>query len=468
MAGIGNYIHLTATGYLKKGNSKEKNSVFENYISQKNSIKTKVSELKTGLKPKDKDDLEKLLESLTKIDSNNNSNAAQKRAKLKIQRRMEKLFGESLEEINWSTGDIVSNKKGPKIGIAHSSVNVQDVVNRIERLHNALIKKAETDINANEALIQLEKIKAEYFDVLKKIQGVANDNEISFEKLPTDYSKSLSKFKDSLNELIKEWAAYPSVALQKGTFFETLIAYAPLAARNLAERQIGKVVGDIPENVSIRKENFDEKLTGSFFNNLSKDCSEKTTVSQGKVDVEIKWRGKDLKISAKNVNFNNKYIQLVSGTSLLNLLQDEPVDFVNHALNILSNHIDDNMPFVREKNLSKMRVEMQTEIRLIILYKALTGDIGKRTKANLFIINDNRTGNVKVFEIADIIDKVIQKAEKENFSVRGVSITGGFGYNMQYFKNEKASSSEARISSLLADVHSRKISVALNTSILTK
>ena len=109
--------------------------------------------------------------------------------------------------------------------------------------------------------------------------------------------------------------------------------------------------------------------------------------------------------------------------------------------------------------INAMRPDMIQELRLIILYKALTGDVGGRKSANLFIANDNKTGQVKVHNVSDIINKA-----NKNLS-RGVAIKG-VNLSMKKFLNTYATTPEERISRLLADVHARKISVGLNTSLL--
>jgi hypothetical protein len=52
----------------------------------------------------------------------------------------------------------------------------------------------------------------------------------------------------------------------------------------------------------------------------------------------LNWDGKDLGISAKNVNLDKGWARLVTDSSLLYLLQDEDPQFVNHFLNIFATH----------------------------------------------------------------------------------------------------------------------------------
>ena len=197
--------------------------------------------------------------------------------------------------------------------------------------------------------------------------------------------------------------------------------------------------------------NFSDKYLTKEFKNVL----ETTHVSQGKIDVEMKWAGKDIKVSAKNVNLNHRYVTLLSNSSLLFLLSDEPAPFVNHALNILASHkAGEKKDSSSAKSIVKgMRSSIIDELRLIIFYKALTGDVGGRRSANLFVVNDNKTGKVKVYDV------------HKNLT-RGIAVKG-ITKGMKEFKNDwNNGSPEARISGLLADVHSRKISVGLNTSLL--
>lgn len=453
MSAIGNYIHLHAINYLNHGITK--NGAYVKYKSQKQKIMQKVKKNKaTSLTKKEQEDLSSVITSMMQKNSNN---SYIQKAQQEVIKKMKELFDDALGEIDWETGDIKFDiDKETSVGRASSSINVADMVKRIDKLENVLKKVAEEGrIGTSEAKKDLNNLKKAYLDAVNTIIKDKQMRGLPTTLTPYDASVRLGKYKEQLNNMISEWAAFPSVYLQKGTFFEHLIAYAPMVAQNEVNKIIGTVVGDQGEIVKIDKQRFDSKY---ITKQLAKDVFETTKFSQGKVDVQMTWNNKDINISAKNVNLKNRYVQLLSNSSLLNLLQEEDPNFINHALNILASH-----PRGEKGNLDivAMRPEIIEELRLIILYKALTGDVNGRTSANLFVVNDNQTGKVKVHDIYDIINK-----SKDNLS-RSVAIKGMAVSNFKAFRNQDIGDSRARISDLLADVHSRKISVGLNTNLLS-
>lgn len=452
MSAIGDYIHLHAANYLEHGTSQ--NGAFSAYISQKQNIMQKAMANKsTSLSAKEQEDLSSVIQSMIQV---NPENKYIQKAQQAVATKMEELFGDALGEINWATGDITFNMDtSTTVGRASSSINVQDMIKRMDKLEQTLINLlSDGRVGTSEIKKNLNTLRAEYLKEIQRIQADKQARGLPPTLTSYDAATSLGKYKKQLNEMIKEWAAFPAVYLQKGTFFENLIAYAPMVAQNGAEEAIGKVIGDITEGVSLNMEHFEGKY---ITKQLASDVFETTRVSQGKIDVEIKWNGKDAKISAKNVNLNNRYVQLLTGSSLLYLLQDESADFVNHALNILSSH-----PRGKgNKTVADMRPAMIEELRLIILYKALTGDVNNRASANLFVVNDNKTGKVRVHDVYDIISKA-SKNLSSSVAIKGLSASG-----FKQFRNQQAPTPAARISGILADVHSRKISVGLKTNLLS-
>ena len=104
---------------------------------------------------------------------------------------------------------------------------------------------------------------------------------------------------------------------------------------------------------------------------------------------------------------------------------------------------------------------MLEEIKLILLYKALTGDTYGKKAANLFIVNDNRTGTVKVYTMSGIIEKAASS------SIKGVQVNGKtFNTSFRLKNSWSDESAQDRISKLLADAHAKKISVSLSGSLL--
>lgn len=455
MAGIGQYIHYTARGYINHGVTQK--GAFQAYKSQKATILQKVrANARTSLNSQEQKDLESVLEAMIK--QTDNSNPYITRAQKVVEDKMQKLFGEALGDIYWGTGDITMSSTAQNYAVGStkaSALNIDAIVRKMDALEQSLAKQIQAgDTSLAAVKKQVNELKQRYKTTAQQIVQEAQKLNIPITKAESQW---LGGFRKELNNLIKEYAAYPAIALQKGTFFEHLIAQAPVVAQHNALTAAGKVVGDAVEQVKINSLNFSPKyLTKQF----TKDVLETTNVSQGKIDVQIQWNGKNVGISAKNVNLNNRYIKLLSNSSLLFLLSDEPPVFVNHALNILASHRSKDDDAAAKASIQGMRAGIIEELRLIIFYKALIGDVGSRKTANLFVVNDNKTGTVKVHDVNSILDN-IQNSLTHGIAVKGVT------QGMSNFKNNwNSGDPAARISELLADVHSRKISVSLNTSML--
>lgn len=455
MSAIGNYIHYTAQGYLEHGTTKK--GKFTAYKSQKEAIRKKaLANSRSSLNSQEKEDLETTIESMMKPSKEGNEYIT--KARQQVENKMKELFEDALGEIDWETGNISfkDNTKNYAVGQAKDAMNIEQMISKMDALENSLNKQIKDGmVGLSEVKNSVQKLKQNYETVARMIVEDAKKSGIPIAKVE---KKRLGEFRNELNKIIKEYAALPAIPLQKGTFFEHLIAQAPMVAYHSAEIEVGKVVGDAVENVKMDVSNFSDKYLTKEFKNIL----ETTHVSQGKIDVEMQWAGKDIKVSAKNVNLNHRYVTLLSNSSLLFLLSDEPAPFVNHALNILASHrAGEKKDSSSSKSIVKgMRSSIIDELRLIIFYKALTGDVGGRRSANLFVVNDNKTGKVKVYDVHSLIDNA-----NKNLT-RGIAVKG-ITKGMKELKNDwNNGSPEARISGLLADVHSRKISVGLNTSLL--
>jgi hypothetical protein len=152
------------------------------------------------------------------------------------------------------------------------------------------------------------------------------------------------------------------------------------------------------------------------------------------------------------------------------MIQDENPNYVNHILNILASHSTKNVKGKEAKEkesasintIKGMTARVRNELRLLLFYKALTGDLNKRKKANLFIVNDLSGKGVRIFTVSELIDSVASNPNSNKLSITAVNS------EMTPFLNKggDAISQAARISALLSDVHARKITVKVSSEIL--
>ena len=149
-------------------------------------------------------------------------------------------------------------------------------------------------------------------------------------------------------------------------------------------------------------------------------------------------------------------VHILSGSSLLYLLQDENGDFVNHYFNIIATHED-------HKNINADIEGAHEAMRYTLLFKALTGQTFGRTGATLFLVNDNtKNGGVHIFDIKGLINKASDNLEAfTNITANGQDIA-----SLQINNIRKKTYSD-RITAYLAEVHKQKISATLKPALLS-
>ena len=458
MSAIGDYVHYSYAGYEAHGTSE--NGTFEAWKSQRGKLLKEAKNLSSSsLNPIERRQLEQLLMSMTS--NADPTDAITQRARQNVIDKMTELFDETLQEMDWSTGDVKMHvDRNSVIGQARDAKNIEDLLNRAIKLEK-IIEQEVKDGQAPESILeQTTKIKDFYQQIKNKISAYKKKSELS----PSEYERwkdDLGEQRKSLNKLIAEYAAYPAVSLQKGTFFERTIEQIPLVAESLGIKAIAQVIGDDYENVMFDTSKFNYSLLTEDFTG---DVLERTVVSQGKIDVQLQWNDKEIGISAKNIAIDpNKYqIHLVTGSSLLYMIQDIDTDFINHFLNLFAKH---GKPGAVTGSFRTSKELMKDEMKLILFFKALTGSNYGRKAANLFVVNDSNTGRVYVKSIQELAEKV---ADNINNYV-GVTFNGNtFNTSIKQFNNPFLDTPQKRISALLMDVHARKVSVSLKPSAFTQ
>lgn len=442
MGAIGDYVHYSLNGYLEHGITK--NQTFQSYKSQKDIIRKKAKSSAKQIKDVDLKKMEEAIMAIMQAEAEDNSAVAT--ARNNVSQYLNSLFTD-LQSYDFATGKFsLTGSKTSRVGQARSYYDVEDILKRLNKTEQAIMEAIkEGQVNEADIRERIDNLKNYY----AKVQNDINKFKTSKgwqKSLTVKQTQQLKEQRRELNKLIKEFAAYPAVALQQGTFFEAVLDQLPLVAK---EALTSEIRGDIPEIVAMDKTKFANQYITKDFG----DLLEKTSVSQGKVDVSVMWDETPVNISAKSVDLNNYYIHLVTGSSLLYMIQDLNSNFVNHFLNIFAAHKGSS------SRLSQMKLAMAQEIKLILMYKALTGDNYKRTSANVFAVNDINTGRVRLFDMYTLIDKV----SKDQQGIMGIQLNKKtFNENIK-FNNSYAATPDERISRLLTDVHNRKVSVSINT-----
>lgn len=480
MSAIGNYIHYTAKGYEEHGITRK--GTFQTWRNQRNEIIRKAAALKTSLTPSDREELEGVLNSLLRPTTDDSMVA---KARKEVEKVMIENFESSAKKINWDTGNIDwVQKRSDTLSTLHRhrnesgqlEINLKEMLDKVNKLMKIIAKQAKVESNGKVLSLECKKLARLAKQVQERMDGNLRKNGWIYGLTTSKNILTDEQIIKYLNSLIETYAAHPAINLQKGTAFEAMIAMAPFVAQGMAAEEAAKQIkGSVKEQVIIEPSNFSSDYIS--INGLDNNYTIKTSgsVAQGKVDVELTWNNKITKISAKNVNLGNPYAQIhiLSGSSLMYLIQDMDHDYVNHFLNLQTEHgvlnsKDGGYKKVPKNYFGEKRKLVMQEMKLYLFYKALSGDNYKRKAADLFVINDNSKGEVYVYSIEDIINKIIYNER----TLAQISVTNQEGVNIMnlpLFKNDRVTgdaTGQQRITSVLAQVHATKISASLRPSIL--
>ena len=193
---------------------------------------------------------------------------------------------------------------------------------------------------------------------------------------------------------------------------------------------------------------------------------------QGKRDVSIEYEdGTSIGLSLKNYNMRGQYdVGLHSGSSLLRLLNNDAETgiFLNHYLNIVGSHSGASGSYNNTNTFMQSEIDKAHRmLRLEVLLAALGASL-KSNQVDYLVINDSSRSQkipVKVFTINEIFgianlqDNLIKWHEE--ITPDQVKAANKWVYGLRNSKNARA-----RIINLLSFLHSQKIQIGLDKSIL--
>lgn len=468
------------------------------------------------------------MKALLQNDSNNNKTGTN--ISKAIMEFVEKSAHAAISSIDWSTGKATIKKNSQKgIGQIDSSAQwsqaerAQHALDRFSKLYQQTMQTTEggtltlktlRDIvrqarEARENLTDIAQISLERLDALDLRYGqhdmkamakaieMLNKNEYN----PRD--KNLQLLIRTINDSIRLLAPIHAYQLAQGNLFEAMLSalnytrdgYANKVGEELSQMILAGVAGGDRATVAYRTTRFSPGIVNNknipdsnkLFSRTIGDFSLTANASptQGKVDVIIQANSNsnigntiDLRISAKNVDLklSHGWIHVVSGTSLLALLESESDDYVNHYINIFAEHEDK----TADAQLNKIRQAYTKLTNFLIAMKALTGEVTRISKngtlvddsANVFVVNDSSTGNFHIYSMSSIKAKLMEKYIRSSDS----ALSGGKNiisvkYSQSRFKNEFVegnpdSAKWIRVSNVLSDVHATKVSASININIM--
>ena len=502
---IGHYIHISRKGYEEHGITQDGNFESFDYSGYIQTIKNKQS---TNFFTQSEKDVEKFQNALNLIFSSKKSENLDPRVSIirnKIEQSLLERFGDKMGTIDWRSGNIytkqnssqIQNQISRKIQTEKNQQNIKlstlmKRINTLERIQEKIIKttdkqKLKIEIDNIYLILQQilknykKEIQGEFIDL--KLKNLSDDTISALDKCLLSIQKDTPMGNDvislieTINKTLSDYQTKSPINLQKGDLFEMVIAYAPTLVENVAEQHLNDVLKSLDQQVVGTTGRSGVEINLDFFSgdigknlslnkyNLKVDTDNiliSTLCSQEKIDVNMIWEtDRVIPVSAKNVNLSSGYnVHILSGSSLLYLIQDENPDFVNHYLNIVAHHPDGAI------NHNKDVLAAHRTMKYALIFKAFTGKTYGRSGASVFMVNDNsQPGGVKIFDMADLIQRAennlnlfevtANKKDLEELENSIENIKSPYGI-------------DARIAKFLQKVHEQKISVSFDPAFLNK
>lgn len=464
MSAIGEYVHLTGKGYEESGINRPHMapgiSAAAALSAQREAVRQKIANYgKVG-----KETTEKLEKEINKFKQSLGEGTSGTET-TDVAKLQEYLFNEigkeiaQLYDLNWDNVTAVATP-GPVTKLSTGFYNYKDWKNRIiSRVNefNSVLKQVEqissSQNGADAAQIQMLIQKADKLinDTYEKTY--AHLSEVGFytwRKSPT-----VKNMVRKLNNLIKEYNSLPIVENGDNRMLKGIVESIPKVAESKVRQALGNIQG---KNFSIETDQKNANINKTI--NLGE--MKETIVSDGNgLTIGFNWNNKNLNMKVNNLKLKGtkyKFVNIGTSTTIGELLGESNSDFANHYYNIFTQHQD------KHSSLASSRSEYNEVIKLLAIYKAFNNKATGRDKVYIYTQNEN--SDVKVISVQDILNKIIDGNTKmQSLTFNGDSIT-----RMKLFANKKEPNNingSIRIGKVLAEAHSRKISAALNSSVIT-
>ena len=480
MPGIGDYIHYHTKNYELFGTTQEGPS---NYAQGVGSLSARASALRKqawALHQKyDSAKLKELERFMNSIfypgDTSQRSTIEQQQFE-QMKRYVESRFEEEFNgfAINWEQGLSVYVKGNKNIGAGTRVSTLKKVYNQLQSALDR-VSSAKTKEKIQEAQYAIENALHEL-----RSNNISSDSAVTIGKHLNNSDDLIGKVNAALRA-----SMYNNAAV--GYVFELALA----AFSGQVSDQVGKIAVDEVNKAlqgaarsspylkidNIDKNFFDEELFGREINKDRTNMGvwqrtpdgtafQFSAPTQDKLDVALSFDGEMYNITAKNyANITQRDIHIVSGTSLLAMILDDDVDFINHYLNITSTY-----PGVKGNTLTLAHEVM----KLNILLKSLTGlgTSGDGGIADILVVNDRNSKHIYIRSIGYLVTKISYRLDRIDEYMKIHGLGKGASLNIRNdFVGDKNVPSDAqakvRITKLLAQLHNTKISVSIKGKAIT-
>lgn len=492
MSAIGDYVHLTYTGYVEKQGAKRtpyfdnygtafyaKQRRFQNWIQKQNSPIAKTMEKETN----------KILQLLKRYKSGTVTTSEKQYVEALLSDLWEQLDTKYLtidkvaaasagllQASGFYVGQYTGEKGGKQIIQTEAISNIN---NQLQKLLNNTLDDVFVHVkNLTQDTLTLKTIEKEIKNTQSNIDNFIAQLQKECKTLnSTDFqqtSQVLNGLFQNLNNTLKNNSTYDNINLEqeinniaealnaglaanqyKGDISEALIAVIGQRLMGVAGSTVEKAIvsGQERSQRGIDTHFFsgdikwDSALEGKKFKKPFGDFIVSADAVQDKVDVKIELEtGRRAYISAKN--YNTKTLErgvTNKSASFLTLIQNEnDHDFINHYLNL--NAVHGNWRSLRASAEQINNLIRQIIVaKLITGYNTITGQNGQTMdEANIFAVFNSDTYTVKYYDMDDVLLSIIKNGRYQDLRIP------------QYFYNaniKSVSNYEERISRLIKQLN---------------
>lgn len=349
-----------------------------------------------------------------------------------------------------------------------NTLRLNTILQRVQKIQQC--QAAIKDVTEKEKLQeQIEEIYKILNSIIKTTTGDIKtdmeDSTIIAQKISLDKAKPVV---DIINAIIAYYSAGP-VSTQISEAFSEIVTYAmQLKAKELSYDKIKEQIqealktGGSSRHVNIyQAETFYSRVWEHFSLDRyikTEDALISILSSKNKVDMVAEIGGKQVNVSLKNYNLRGSFnIHLVQAAPLLYMIKDEPIDFINHYLNLIADHPQD--PAIKIK---ADYVAAHDAMKFTLLFYALVG-YNQEKQVDTFILRDKYTQKTRIYSIPQLWNRI-----ENNPTYATVETKNGESLSEITLLNNREITWPKRISNLLIDAHKQKISASLSPLLFKK
>ena len=485
---LGSYVHYRAINYMRYGTS-IKNVANTGYISQKKIIMERLNKNYFQLKKEDLDKIRSLISGMIQASEYKLDNNGKIPDLETYYAFFEALFYETVESVDWRAVFELNTLYGELNRLPSPDLDAMKDINQLNsnitylkrlvsilfsELQHGMVEAKEFIILGSQVIKQFQKMQNSLIKASSQKRGrgrekaqmqgqqIVIDNMPLFEPKLQDFWDYIKDHMGFIKEMYDIAQTMPHSYAHSEMIFDQIQHYLPSMAQDLLREELQQVKAfsklklNIPSNAlkasQIRRKKINNIIT-------------KESIRKNEMIINLSWTDNQI----VSLNFQDDVQKLMRpkpmnytlNTTLSEVLSAADTNFINHFLNIFAGR--------RGRNSSKIilaRTAMKEELKILSLY-SLVKDQNKETNANVLVTIDPITSQPHVEELNQVILDMKESFNKLQVYMDGVNIDTSFKllYNWYWgeFYNPNYPDAWRRINRLLADYHSRKLLIQMNT-----